>query len=108
MVILATVVRRVVVVVVVRWWRRIVVGQFMSSSRSSGSRGPLRLVVRQGRLVTAGRQAVVSMMSWRLLMNVVVVVLIGRVVLVLVLVLVLVWSDAFGERVPPPVSLLLG
>ena len=35
-------------------------------------------------------------------MNVVVVVLIGRVVLVLV------WSDAFGERVPPPVSLLLG
>lgn len=93
----------VVVVVVVRWWRRIVVGQFMSSSRSSGSRGPLRLVVRQGRLVTAGRQAVVSMMSRRL-MNVVVVVLIGRVMVVLVLVC----SDAFGERVPPPVSLLLG
>jgi hypothetical protein len=63
------------------------------------------LVVRQGRLVTAGRQAVVSMMSWRLLMNVVVVVvLIGRVMVVLVLVR----SDAFGERVPPPVSLLLG
>jgi len=94
----------VVVVVVVRWRRRIVVGQFMSSSRSSGSRGPLRLVVRQGRLVTAGRQAVVSMMSWRLLMNVVVVVLIGRVMVVLVLV----WADAFGERVPPAVSLLLG
>lgn len=95
--------RVVVVVVVVVRWRRIVVGQFMSSSRSSGSRGPLRLVVRQGRLVTAGRQAVVSMMSRRL-MNVVVVVLIGRVMVVLVLV----WADAFGERVPPAVSLLLG
>lgn len=35
---------------------------------------------------------------------VVVVVLIGRVMVVLVLV----WSDAFGERVPPAVSLLLG
>lgn len=34
----------------------------------------------------------------------VVVVLIGRVMVVLVLV----WSDAFGERVPPAVSLLLG
>ncbi len=92
----------VVVVVVVRRWRRIVVGQFMSSSRSSGSRGPLRLVVRQGRLV----QAVVSMLSRRLMNVVVVVVLIGRVMVVLVLVLV--WADAFGERVPPPVSLLLG
>jgi hypothetical protein len=54
--------------------------------------------------MTAGRQAVVSTMSRRLMKMVVVVVLIGRVMVVLVLV----WSDAFGERVPPAVSLLLG
>jgi hypothetical protein len=55
--------------------------------------------------MTAGRQAVVSTMSRRLMKMVVV--LIGRVMVALV-VLVLVWSDAFGERVPPAVSLLLG